>query len=239
MGGLGVGFWNDEPDHHFWCGEKEKADGAHEDESINPGGAQGFEGHLGIAGSKVLSDEGGGGSADGEAGEEGEGLDANGDDVSAEGAIKPKAGDESKHVEMDGPHAEHFDSLGKADTADAGHHFGLRSPACAAQGEGDFVSFGGGFPAHKDENDDRAEEPAEETAPGEAGDAQAAEGRFEEDESGAQDHVTNIDEEHDEEWGTGVANGAQGIGAGVENSEERAGPGEDGEVVEGVSGGGV
>lgn len=81
LGGLGVGFGENEANDDFGRDEEKGTDGTHEDEGVDPSGAQGFHGHGGVVGAEVLADEGGGGSADGEAGEEAEGLDPNGDEV--------------------------------------------------------------------------------------------------------------------------------------------------------------
>ncbi len=230
-GGFGIGGGEDEMDDDLRGDEEEDANTAHEDDGVEPGGAEGFHGHGGVVGAEVLADEGGGGGAHGEAGKEAEGLDPNGDEVSAEGSLKGKGGDEAEDVGVDEPHAEHFDSLGDANAGDTGDHFALGNPAGALKGEGDFIGLRSSFSEEEGDDDDGADSPSEEAAVSEAGDAHSADGRLEEYEAGAQGGIAEVDEKHHEEGGAGVTDGAEGIGGGVEDAEDGAGPAEDGKVL--------
>lgn len=103
--------------------------------------------------------------------------------------------------------------------------------------EGDLVWKGGGFTKEEGEDEDDAEEPGGEAAEGEASDAESADGFWTEDEEDAEGDVGEIDQEHDQEWGAGVADSSEGAVTGVEDAEEGCAPAEDFEVLAGVEAG--
>ena len=157
--------------------------------------------------------------------------------MSAECSLEMETGDEAQDVGVNEPHAEHFDSLRESDPTNTGHHFTFGSPVGVSKSEGDLVRNRLGLTEEQSEDDAGPEEPGTKASPSESGDTHTAEGRIEKDEAGTEGDITQIDDEHDEEGRAGIADGAQGIGAGIENSEDGAGPGEDGKVVEGIRSG--
>ena len=118
--------------------------------------------------SKVLTHEGGGRGADGEAGEEAEGLDSDGDEVRSEAALGGEARDIANDVGVDSPHTEHFECVGDADSGDASEGGAMGSPIYAAKGEGDLICFGIVLPIEEHDNNERAEDPSGEASPCEA-----------------------------------------------------------------------
>ena len=236
LGGLGVGFGKNEADDDLGRDEEENTDGAHKGEGIKPSGAESFHRHAGVLGTEVLADEGGGGGANGKSREKAEGLDTNGNEMGTQGSVEREAGDESEDVGVDEPHSEHFNSLGKSDTSNAGHHFPLRRPIGFPKSERDFVGLRLGFSVEECDHDDGSENPGEEASVGQSCDAHASNRGVEENEACAKSGVAHVDEKHDEEGRAGVADGSKRVGAGIENAEDGARPAEDGEVVEGVTG---
>ena len=183
LGGLGIGFGQDEVDDDFGRNEKKHADRTHEGEGVKPGGAEGFHRHGGIVCSEVLADEGGGGGPNRESGKKAQGLDANGDEVGPQCSVESEARDESEDVGVDEPHPEHFNALGKSDASNAGHHFALGSPIGFPKREGDFVGVRSGGSVEEGDDDDGSEDPGEKTSIGQSRDAHSADGGLKEDEA--------------------------------------------------------
>ena len=203
----------------------------HKGEPEEPGRAEGFESHRGIVGAEVLSDQGGGGGADGKAGHEGKRFDPDGHDMCGQGTIVGESSDESDNVRVDEPHPEHFKSIGQSDPANAEDHLTLRNPADLAQGQSDFIGFRLVLLEEKSNHNDRSENPGEKAAQGQPGDAHAADRGIEKDETSTQRDVGEVDHQHDEKRRSGIAHRTKGIGAGIKNTKNRTGPDKDRKVI--------
>lgn len=160
-----IGFWKDEACDESWGNEEGKTDATHKDDRKEPSFFEGFEGHVWVLCAKVLANEGGGCSADGEAGEKAEGFDSDGDEMRSEAAFGGKAGDIANDVGVDRPHAEHFECVGNADSGDAGEGGTMGSPISSSKGQGDCICFRIVFPIEDYDDDESAEDPSGEASP--------------------------------------------------------------------------
>lgn len=220
-------------------GAEEHSQACHEDDGVPHAFPDGDAGHKRVPGAQVLPHECGSGHADGEAGQEAERFNADGNIVDAQHAFNRQFTDDGKAKHLDAPHAEDFHGLRQPDFQDALLHAHVRPQMGKAEVQGRGIVFspfpdkffqGFIFPAredffsapqHDEQEDAHADSVAADRSCRNSSDAPAAQRSVRKDEDDAEDDIEDANAHHDPEGKPRVSGASQGGIDGKDHAAER------------------